>query len=158
MAHGASSPFAIRSGRRTPVSLSLTATHAPTLDASQIPDGAARNAELTLVGTNFGTEAAAIRATLKQGTQAPKPVEIVELLSPTRMRACSHPASSSRPQACRARRCAWRCAIRAEPAAPRPRRWAKSTACSMSSCRRCRASMITWTCWPPSKPRPKSWV
>jgi hypothetical protein len=86
VAQGTSAPFAIQSGRRTPVSLSLTVTNAPTLDDAQIPDGAARLAELILVGEHFGTDLAMIQATLKQGTQDPQPVQVLELVSPTRLR------------------------------------------------------------------------
>ncbi len=86
VAQGTSAPFAIQSGRRTPVSLSLTVTNAPTLDDAQIPDGAARLAEVILVGEHFGTDLAAIQATLKQGTEEPRPVQVMELVSPTRLR------------------------------------------------------------------------
>lgn len=86
VAEGSSAPFAIQSGRRTPVALSMTVTNAPQLDDSQIPDGAGRLAELTLVGANFGADPSAIRATLTLGTQEPKPVEILELVSSTRLR------------------------------------------------------------------------
>ena len=86
VAEGKSASFAIQSGRRTPVSLSLTVKNAPMLDATQIPEGAARQAELTLVGTHFGTEVSAIQAFLTQGSQEPKPVQVLELLSPTQLR------------------------------------------------------------------------
>ncbi len=54
--------------------------------------------------------------------------------------------------------CASRCETRAEPAAPRPRRWGSSRACSMCLCHRWNSWKTTCACSPPWRPPPSSWA